>query len=59
MISFLNTSATRMTGFEADDLIGKPLSSILRQLRVSRGNSLHDELFAGADAISIVSVNST
>lgn len=47
-ITFINAAATRMTGFEADDLIGQPLSSILRQLRVSRGNSLQDELFAGA-----------
>jgi PAS domain S-box-containing protein len=47
-ITFVNTSAIRLTGYEADDLIGSPLSNILRQLRVSRGNSLQDELFAGA-----------
>lgn len=48
MISFVNTATTRMTGFDAENLIGQPLSTILRQLRVGRGNSLQDELFAGA-----------
>lgn len=48
VISFVNSATTRMTGFESDDLIGQPLSSLLHQLRVNRGNALQDELFAGA-----------
>jgi PAS domain S-box-containing protein len=47
-ITFLNASATRLTGFEADDLVGQPLSAILSQLKVNRAHALQDELFAGA-----------
>jgi PAS domain S-box-containing protein len=47
LISFVNTSASRLTGYANDELIGKPLSSIIRQLRV-RDGSMEDDLLAGA-----------
>ncbi len=47
-ITFVNAATTRMTGFESPALIGQPISTIIRQLRVSRGTSMQDELLAGA-----------
>jgi PAS domain S-box-containing protein len=47
LISFVNASASRITGYSNDDLIGKPLSTIIRQLRV-RDGSMEDDMLAGA-----------
>ncbi|HKX63642.1 MAG TPA: PAS domain S-box protein, partial [Verrucomicrobiae bacterium] len=48
LITFVNASAGHMTGYTSDELIGKSLSMIIRQLRVSRDESSQDDLFAGA-----------
>src|SRR5262249_11008129 len=47
-ITFVNTAAARLTGWSAPDLIGKPVSTLLHQLRVQRSAAAQDELFTGA-----------
>jgi PAS domain S-box-containing protein len=47
-ITFVNSAAARLTGWQAGELIGKPVSTILHQLRVHRSAAGQDELFTGA-----------
>ena len=47
-ITFVNTAAARLTGWPVPDLIGKPVSTLLHQLRVQRSAATQDELFTGA-----------
>ena len=47
-ITFVNTAAARLTGWAAAELIGKPVSTILHQLRVPRSVGNQDDLFTGA-----------
>ncbi|HYV30357.1 MAG TPA: PAS domain-containing protein, partial [Candidatus Binatia bacterium] len=47
-ITFVNTAAAGLTGWPAGGLIGKPVSTILHQLRVHRSPAAQDELFTGA-----------
>jgi PAS domain S-box-containing protein len=47
-ITFVNSAAARLTGWPAAELIGKPVSSILHQLRLQRTAAPQDDLFTGA-----------
>jgi PAS domain S-box-containing protein len=47
-ISFANPAALQRTGWKAEELIGKPVSTILHQLRVNQVTGLRDDLFTGA-----------
>jgi len=47
-ITFVNNAAARLTGWPAAELIGKPVSSILHQIRVHRSVAAQDEMFFGA-----------
>jgi PAS domain S-box-containing protein len=47
-ITFVNHAAARLTGWQAAELIGRPVSAILHQLRVHRSPGTQDELFTGA-----------
>ena len=47
-ITFVNSAAARLTGWPVGELIGKPVSTILHQLRVHRSAAGQDELFTGA-----------
>ncbi len=47
-ITFVNTAAARLTGWPSAELIGKPVSTILHQLRVPRKGAKQDDLFTGA-----------
>jgi PAS domain S-box-containing protein len=45
-VTFVNAAAARLTGWAGPDLIGKPVSTLLHQLRVQRSGQ--DDLFTGA-----------
>ena len=47
-ITFVNSAAARLTRWEGPELIGKPVSCLLHQLRVQRSAAAQDELFTGA-----------
>lgn len=47
-ITFVNNAGGRLTGWPAGELVGKPVSTILHQLRVSRSADTGDDLFTGA-----------
>ena len=47
-ITFINPAAARMTGWEAGELLGKPVSAILHQLRVSKSSNANDNSFLAA-----------
>lgn len=47
-ITFVNNAAARLTGWPVPELIGKPVSTILHQLRLQRTAAAQDELFTGA-----------
>jgi PAS domain S-box-containing protein len=47
-ITFVNTAAARLTGWTAEELVGRPVSTILHQLHIHRGSGVRDELFMGA-----------
>jgi len=47
-ISFINSAAARLTGWPAGELIGKPVSTILHQIRINRSAPSPDDLFTGA-----------
>ena len=47
-ITFVNNAAARLTGWPVTGLIGKPVSTILHQLRLQRTAAVQDELFTGA-----------
>ena len=47
-ISFANPAAARITGWEAAELIGKPASSILHQLRINYLPGAQEDHFIGA-----------
>ena len=47
-ISFANPAAAEITGWKSEDLVGKPVSTILHQLRVNQLEEPRDDLFTGA-----------
>ena len=47
-ITFVNNAAARLTGWTIGELIGKPVSSILQQIRINRAVPSQDDLFTGA-----------
>ena len=47
-ISFINPAAARITGWDAGDLIGKPASSILHQLKINYLPGTQEDHFIGA-----------
>jgi PAS domain S-box-containing protein len=47
-ISFANPAAGQLTGWKAEELVGKPVSAILHQLRVRDVSEPRDDLFTGA-----------
>jgi PAS domain S-box-containing protein len=47
-ITFINSAAARLTGWPAGELIGKPVSTILQQIRINRSAPPQDDLFTGA-----------
>jgi len=47
-ITFVNNAAARLTGWPAGELIGKPVSTILQQIRIHRTTATQDDLFTGA-----------
>ena len=42
-----------MTGWSTEELIGKPVSTILNQLRVPRSTGQQDDLFTGAARLPV------
>ena len=47
-ITFVNNAAARLTGWPAGNLIGKPVSTILQQIKIHRTTATQDDLFTGA-----------
>ena len=47
-ISFVNPTAAQLTAWKPEELVGKPVSSILYQLRVNQVSGPQDDLFTGA-----------
>jgi PAS domain S-box-containing protein len=47
-VTFVNSAAARLTGWPAAELIGKPVSTILQQIRINRSLLPQDDLFTGA-----------
>jgi len=47
-ITFINPAAARMTGWEPEELVGKPVSAILYQLRISKSSPSKDTSFLAA-----------
>jgi len=47
-ITFVNSAGARLTGWLGAELIGKPVSTILHQLRLQRSTATQDDLFTGA-----------
>ena len=47
-ITFVNSAGARLTGWPAAELIGKPVSTVLHQLRLQRSAATQDDLFTGA-----------
>ncbi len=47
-ITFVNSAGARLTGWLPAELIGKPISTILHQLRLQRSAVAQDDLFTGA-----------
>lgn len=46
-ITFANTAAARLTGWPGAELVGKPVATLLHQLRINRAGP-QDDLFTGA-----------
>jgi PAS domain S-box-containing protein len=47
-ITFVNQAAARLTGWPAGELAGRPVTTVLHQLRVDRSRAAQDDLFTGA-----------
>jgi PAS domain S-box-containing protein len=47
-VTFVNNAAARLTGWAPGELIGKPVSTILHQIRINRSAPSQDDLFTGA-----------